>query len=259
MNSERTTWPLLGPDEPASFELVNAEGRSSAVLVCDHAANRIPQRLGSLGLTVAQLAEHISWDPGAAEVARLLSEQLDAPLVLSGYSRLVIDCNRPLGSAESIAEQSAGVLVPSNCGLSPQERESRIDALFRPYHDAIDRLLDGRSQRPSLLLSIHSFTPVLNEQPRPWHIGVCYGHDRRLAALMLGALSYSGEFSVGDNQPYSIETDVDYTIPVQGEARGIPSVMIEIRQDGIRTAEGVVTWATRLAEAYRQIEVEALQ
>jgi len=177
--------------------------------------------------------------------------------VLSGYSRLVIDCNRPLRSAESIAEQSGGVPVPGNLGLSFKERESRINALFLPYHGAIGRLLDGRTQRPSLLLSIHSFTPILNGRPRPWHIGVSHWRDRRLAALMLGALAHSGEFTVGDNEPYPIEADVDYTIPVHGDGRGLPSVMIEIRQDGIRTAAGATAWAARLAEAYRLIESEA--
>ncbi len=232
-----------------SVELINADGRSSAVLVCDHASNRVPQRLGTLGLDAVQLADHIGWDPGAADVARRLSSLLDAPLVLSGYSRLVIDCNRPLRNAESIAEQSGGVPVPGNRGLSSRERESRINALFRPYHGAIDRLLDGRTQRPSLLLSIHSFTPVLNGRPRPWHIGVSHGRDQRLAVLMIEVLAHSGEFTVGDNEPYPIEDDVDYTIPVHGEGRGLPSVMIEIRQDGIQTAVGAAAWAARLAEA----------
>ena len=254
-----TTLPLLGPDEPPGVELVNADGSSSAVLICDHASNRVPERLGTLGLDAVQLADHIGWDPGAADVARRLSTELDAPLVLGGYSRLVIDCNRPLRSAESIPEQSAGVTIPGNRGLSSEQRASRINALFRPYHGAIDRLLDGRSQRPSLLLSIHSFTPVLNGRPRPWQIGVSYGHNRDLAALMLGALTHIGDVTVGNNEPYPIEDDIDYTIPVHGEARGLPSVMIEIRQDGIRTAAAATAWAVRLAEAYRLIEAEALR
>jgi predicted N-formylglutamate amidohydrolase len=254
-----STVALLGPDEPPPVELVNAGGRSSAVLVCDHAANRVPRRLGMLGLDAVQLADHIGWDPGAGDVARQLSAHLDAPLVLSGYSRLVIDCNRPLRNTESIAEQSDSVPVPGNRGLSAEERERRVTALFWPYHDAIDRLLDGRIRRPSLLLSIHSFTPVLNGRPRPWHIGISHWRDRRLAALMLGILARSGEFTVGDNAPYPIDDDVDYTIPVHGEGRGLPSVMIEIRQDGIRTAAGATAWAARLADAYRMIEAEALR
>jgi predicted N-formylglutamate amidohydrolase len=261
MDSDRSalTVALLGTDEPSPVELINADGRSSAVLVCDHASNRVPRQLGMLGLDAVQLADHIGWDPGAADVARRLSTLLDAPLVLSGYSRLVIDCNRPLRNAELIAEQSDGVPVPGNRGLSPWERERRINGLFRPYHDAIDRLLDGRTGRPSLLLSIHSFTPVMNGRPRPWHIGVSHWRDRRLAALMLGVLARSGELNVGDNEPYPIDEDVDYTIPVHGEGRGLPSVMIEIRQDEIRTTAGAAAWAAQLAEAYRIIEPEALR
>jgi predicted N-formylglutamate amidohydrolase len=250
---------LLGADDPPAVEIVRSAARGSAVLVCDHASRRIPKRLGTLGLDAVQLADHIAWDPGAADVARRLSAHLDAPLVLSGYSRLVIDCNRPLRSRESIAEESAGVPVPGNRGLTPEEREIRTGALFRPYHDAIGRLLDGRTHRPTLLLSIHSFTPLLDGRPRPWHIGVSYGRDRRLAALLRGTLSQDRALMVGDNEPYPIEDDIDYTIPVHGEARGLPSVMIEIRQDELRTPAGAATWAARLAKAYRLIEVEALR
>ena len=257
-DSDLTPSPLLGPDEPPAFELVNAHGRGNAVLVCDHAANRVPHRLGNLGLDAVQLADHIGWDPGAAAVARHLSAQLDAPLVLSAYSRLVIDCNRPLRSAESIPQQSAGVVVPGNHGLSPAQQESRVHALFRPYHEAIEQVLDARLPRPSFLLSIHSFTPIWNGQPRPWHIGVSAWRDQRLAALLLDALNQAGDVIVGDNQPYPIEAEFDYTVPVHGEARGLPSVMLEIRQDGLRTAADVARWATRVAQAFRLIETRAL-
>lgn len=250
--------PLLDPDEPPAVETVNADGGGSAVLVCDHASNRVPRSLGTLGLDVDRLAEHIAWDPGAAEVARRLSAHLDAPLLLSAYSRLVIDCNRPLDSAQSIATQSAGVPVPGNGDLTPGDRAARIDACFSTYHDQIDRLLDRRAQRPTALLSIHSFTPVLNGQSRPWQIGVSYWRDGRFAALIRGALVRSGDLTVGDNEPYPIEEAFDYTVPVHGEGRGLPSVMIEIRQDEIRSAAAAAHWAARLADAYRRIEAEAL-
>jgi predicted N-formylglutamate amidohydrolase len=256
---DETTSTLLGPDEPPAFEVINAAGGGSAVLVCDHASNSVPKRLGTLGLDPARLREHIAWDPGAAEVARRLSKHLDAPLVLSGYSRLVVDCNRPPRHPESIAEQSAGVSVPGNRGLSPEQRELRLDTLFRPYHRAIGRLLDSRSGRANLLLSIHSFTPVLKRLARPWQIGVSCGRDRRLAALMRDALGRGGDLIIGDNEPYPIEDGIDYTIPVHGEGRGLPSAMIEIRQDGLRITEGAVIWAERLAQAYRLIEAEALR
>jgi predicted N-formylglutamate amidohydrolase len=250
---------LLGPDEPPAVEIVNAGGRSNAVLVCDHASHRVPERLGTLGLDPLVLAEHISWDRGAADVARRLSAHLDAPLVLSGYSRLVIDCNRPLCNAQSIAERSTGVFIPGNRALPPEDRVIRINALFRPYHDAIRRLLDSRSHRPTVLLSIHSFTPVLTGQRRPWHIGVSHWRDRRLAALLGWALGRTGDFAIGDNEPYPIEDDIDYTIPLHGESRGLPCAMIEIRQDGILTEAGAAVWAARLAAAYRLVEFEVLR
>jgi predicted N-formylglutamate amidohydrolase len=256
MNSEKAAneATLLGPDEPPPVETINLDGSGRAVLVCDHASNRIPERLGTLGLEPDLLADHIGWDPGAAGVARRLAVHLNSPLVLSGYSRLVIDCNRPLGHTESIAEKSAGVSIPGNLGLSPLERSIRIDALFRPYHDAIAGLLDRRSYRPTLLISIHSFTPVLNGQLRPWHIGISHWRNPRLAALLLGALRRTGDFTIGDNEPYPIDNDIDYTIPRHGEGRGLPSVMIEIRQDQLRTSAGATAWAGRLSAAYRHIE-----
>jgi len=250
--------PLLATDEPAAFELFNVEGKGNAVLVCDHAANRVPRHLHKLGLDDVRLADHIAWDPGAAAVARQLAAHLDAPLVLSAYSRLVIDCNRPLHSPQSIAEKSAGVTVPGNLALSQNARQARIDAVFRPYHDAIERLLDRRGGQPTLFISVHSFTPILDGEPRPWHIGISWYRDRRFARLLFDELARSGDLIVGDNQPYPIEEVFDYTIPEHGARRGLPSVMIEIRQDGIRTEASVQAWAARLARACQRIEAAAL-
>ena len=129
--------PLLASDEPPAREIFDALGRGNAVIVCDHASNCIPRRLNGLGLGPVELASHIAWDPGAAEVARRLAEHLVAPLVVSGYSRLVIDCNRPLASEESIAPASAGVVVPGNQSVGAADRALRCAALFRPYHRAI--------------------------------------------------------------------------------------------------------------------------
>ncbi len=250
---------LLEPDDPAVFELVNPHGSSNLVLVCDHASCRVPRKLGSLGLKQDQLADHIGWDPGAAEVARQLSDLLDAPLLLSGYSRLVIDCNRPPAASDSIAEESAGVSVPGNRNLTQLDCDQRREELFEPYHQAISRFLDKRADKKTLLLSVHSFTPVLMGQERPWPIGVCYGHDNRFALLMLAALAGNVDGEVGDNQPYAIEDDTDYTIPVHGEGRGLPNLMIEIRQDVIRTADGVSAWTKKLADAWLQVKEKALQ
>lgn len=251
--TDATLLPLLGSDEPPPFELLNADGQGDVVLVCDHASSRIPQRLGNLGLDTVQLASHIAWDPGAAAVARLLSEQLHAPLVMTGYSRLIIDCNRPLASAESIAEQSAGIAVPGNRDLTPAQRQQRIDALFAPYHAAIERLLESRAGRTRLLLSIHSFTPHWHGEPRPWAIGISGWHQRQLESKLIETLAMSGKYQVGDNQPYPIEDDIDYTLPVHSDAHRIPGIMVEIRQDGIATEAGVATWAQRIADVCRSI------
>lgn len=248
---------LLEPDEPPPFEVVNADGRAGVVLACDHASNRVPRRLGNLGLDAAALADHIAWDPGAAEVARRLAALLDAPLVQSAYSRLVVDCNRPLRHPGSIAEVSDGVAVPGNRGLSPEARGLRVAELFAPYHAAIDGVLDARNRRPTVLLAVHSFTPVLDGRTRPWPVGICHGRDPRLATLLRGALARDGDLTVGDNEPYPIEDAIDHTVPVHGEGRGLPAAMIELRQDGVRTPEAAAAWADRLADAWKQVEAEA--
>jgi predicted N-formylglutamate amidohydrolase len=179
--------------------------------------------------------------------------------VLSGYSRLAVDCNRPLDSPESITDQSAGVSIPGNRALTARDRAIRIDALFRPYHEAISQLLDRRAGQPTLLLSIHGFTPELAGQRRPWDIAISYGRDRRLAALMLEALKADGKLVVGDNEPYPVDDAIDYTIPVHGEGRGLPHALVEIRQDGIATPADAAAWAVRLAETYAQVELAALR
>lgn len=259
INASSSTEPLLAGDELPAFEVVNANGASNLVLVCDHASKRVPRCLQNLGLTAEQLDDHIGWDPGAAKVARILSKDLDAPLILSGYSRLVIDCNRPTQSPQSIPEQSAGVIVPANQNLTDAERARRINSLFTPYHNAINQLLDSRQNHPTIFLSIHSFTPVLNNQQRPWNIGISFWRDNRFAELLIAALKKSGDIAVGNNEPYAIEEAFDYAIPIHGEGRGLPSAMIEMRQDGIRTDAGVAEWAERIAQAYLQIEAEILK
>lgn len=237
--------------------MLNAGGRGTAVVVCDHASNAIPRSLGTLGLGPDDLVSHIAWDPGAAEVARRLAVILDAPLVLSGYSRLVVDCNRPLASGESMPTESGGVAVPGNRDLSAAARAARIGDVFEPYHRAIAEVLDLRTaaRRPSVLLSVHSFTPILRGDRRPWNIGVSGRGREGLTALLVDRLSATArELTVGHNQPYAIEDDSDYTIPVHGERRGLPNALIEIRQDGLTTPEDWSRWAELLATAYRQSE-----
>ncbi|MGV8836806.1 N-formylglutamate amidohydrolase, partial [Cellvibrio sp.] len=171
----------------------------------------------------------------------------------------VIDSNRPIKSDELIPDQSAGIVIPGNQNLSAYERADRIQNLFIPYHDAIEALLDARllsnPKHPTLFLSIHSFTPFLFNQQRPWHIGVSHKSDARFAKNLYRALVQQGDIIVGFNEPYPIEDAFDYSIPTHGEARGLPCAMIEIRQDGLTTETGIERWATRIARAYRAIDL----
>lgn len=251
--------PLLMPGELPAFEIVNAQGASQLILVCDHASNRVPVGLNMLGLTQEQLGEHIGWDPGAADVARILAHKLDAPLVLSNYSRLVIDCNRPLNSPELIPEQSAGIIIPGNKMLSLAQKSQRIHELFLPYHQTIEQVINTRQlrerkSRPHTLLSIHSFTANLNGNQRPWHIGIAARNDERFAKALQHSLMAHGDITVGFNQPYVIDDDFDYTLPKHAESRGLHNAMIEIRQDGLLLAEQLAHWADRIAQAYIQVE-----
>lgn len=248
--------PLLDPDEPPPFEVVNPEGTASLLLVCDHASNRLPRRLASLGLTTEQLQAHIAWDPGAAAVARGLAGRLDAPLILGGYSRLAIDLNRPLESPELIPAQSDGVPIPGNHELGPLERTARISSLFQPYHQAIAQWLDAHADANLRLIGLHSFTPSLAGQSRPWPVGLAHGRDPRLARQLRPVLAQRFELRVGDNEPYGVDDIHDFTLPTHGERRGIPHVMIELRQDGLQTRQQVEGWVERLAQVFSHIDDE---
>jgi predicted N-formylglutamate amidohydrolase len=235
--------------EPAAVTAVNEGGRSPVVLICEHASNHIPARYGALGLAPADLLRHIAWDIGAADLARRLSALLDAPLFLSGYSRLLIDCNRPPGSATSIPPKSEDTVIPGNQALSRDEIASREAEYFAPFQDRIARFLDARTEagRPSTILGVHSFTPVFLGRTRSWHAGVLYRNATGLGARLLTGLRSDPALTVGDNEPYRIALDEDYTVPVHGDARGLPAALIEVRQDLLGTAPDIEDWARRLA------------
>jgi predicted N-formylglutamate amidohydrolase len=240
---------LLGPGDPPPFETLNADGTSRALLVCDHASCAVPAALGTLGLSEAERTDHIGWDIGAAAVTRRLAALLDAPALLAGYSRLVIDCNRPEAAPDRVPEVSDGVPVPGNASLDKTAIDERIAALFTPYHAAIRDTLDRMIAAGTLpfLVAVHSFTPhIADGAPRPWEISICSDKDRRTVAPMLALLRADG-LTVGDNEPYAFGPLTDYTIPEHAEARGLPHVLFEIRNDQIRTPDAVEIWATRLA------------
>lgn len=236
---------LLGPTDPAPVEFARLEGQVRAILICDHASNTIPVALDGLGLEKGLLQDHIGWDIGAAALARRLSDRFVAPLVLSGYSRLVIDCNRQLDDPSSIAVASDGVTIPGNLEIEAAEADRRAQACFHPYHDAIERLIDRKMAegRDPVILSIHSFTPVFGGFERPWHIGVLWNQDGRLALPFMDALDQHDGVVVGDNQPYSARENFGYSIEAHGEKRGLPHLLIEVRQDLLQSEAGLDHWA----------------
>ncbi|MBR0693724.1 N-formylglutamate amidohydrolase [Bradyrhizobium lablabi] len=234
----------------------NAAGRSPFLLTSDHYGRLIPGSLGDLGLPDSELVRHIAWDIGIAGVAAQLADRLDAHLIAQRYSRLVIDCNRPPHVAGSIPLISEATTVPGNEGLSREDAEMRRTQIFDPYHRRIDEVIDQRLHQgmPTVLLSLHSFTPVYAGIARPWHIGTLYHRDRVLPPLLLRHLRRDDDLVVGDNEPYAVGDETDYTIPVHGEMRGLLNSGIEIRQDLISDQAGETTWANRLARILAEIE-----
>ena len=241
-----------GPDPVA---VVNAAGASPYVLICEHASAWMPPDYGGLGLQAADLARHIAWDIGAAAVARDLSWRLDAPLLLAGASRLLIDLNRPLGSATSIPAQSEATAIPGNIGLGHAERDRRAAAWFHPFHDRVTAVLDARLAKrlPTRIVTVHSFTPVFLGVARPWTAGVLYRRSQEFGAALVAALGGAAA-GVAHNQPYQIDSGSDYTVPVHGEARGLDAVLVELRQDLVGSGDGAADWAERLAAALAETE-----
>lgn len=248
MGQKLETNSLLARDEPPAYEITRGGGDSPYLVICDHASRRLPRALGNLGLCEADLATHIAWDIGILGVARLLAHSLKAFFIFQNYSRLVIDCNRPLSAPDSIAKRSAGVDIPGNQDLSSAQRDMRVSCVFQPYHDQIQAEIDRRERAglQTILVSMHSFTPVFMGAARPWHVGILYNREKRLALPLLQLLRSDASLVVGDNQPYAVSDSSDYSIVVYGERRGLPHVEIEIRQDLICDAGLQQGWAERL-------------
>jgi len=230
------------------FTLHREQGKSPVLLVCEHASQFIPPELNRLGLTETAVQEHIAWDIGALKLALALSAQLDAPLLAAEYSRLLIDLNRPLNAPDCIPEISEIYSIPGNQRLSVETRRYREAYLYLPFQQQLTQLIDKRraAGHKVRLVAVHSFTPIYLGNPRPWPIGILFGAAEHYAKRLIDGLSqYS--LNIGINQPYQITDDGDMTIPVHADAQGIDAVLLELRNDELRSEQAIHTWAKRLA------------
>jgi predicted N-formylglutamate amidohydrolase len=254
--------PLIGPEDPAPFALLQERGSAPALVVCDHASRAIPASLDRLGLPELATWQHVAWDIGAGELARGLSAALDAPAVLAGYSRLVVDCNRRPDNADAFREVSDGWEIPGNRMLGEFERRLRLACVFDPYHECVAAMLSGFRARQviPLLISVHTFTPELAGQRRPWHVGVLWDSDEASARRLLEGLRSIDDLVVGDNEPYSGKHPSDFTVHQHAGRAGLPHVCIEVRQDQFESAAGTERWVRILAPILRaMIEDPALR
>jgi predicted N-formylglutamate amidohydrolase len=232
----------------------NPDGACPLVISCDHASNDIPERFANLGLGPSDLVRHIAWDPGALGVARSISARLHAPLVAANRSRLIIDCNRDPGAADSIPLISETTEIPGNRAITAEERRRRVAEIYEPFHNALDSVLSTkRGKGPTSLISIHSFTPVYRGVERPWGIGVLFDADQRLSHPLIARLRDLPEIVIGVNEPYSPRDGVYHTLDRHGQSQGRPCAMIEIRNDLIATPEGERRWGEILANILAEI------
>lgn len=245
---------LIGAESAEAYEVVPGGAGTGLVVLCDHASNALPPEYASLGLAPDQFRRHIAYDIGAAGLSRAIAAALGCPLVLSRFSRLLIDPNRGHDDPTLVMRLSDGAIVPGNRYLDEAERTRRMDRFYWPYHRAIARVIDltCASGVTPAVLSIHSFTESWKAVPRPWHVGILWDEDPRLARPLLDAFYESGDLIVGDNQPYTGALVGD-TLWRHATSRGLPNAIIEIRQDLIRDEAGQIAWAARIVSILRRI------
>ena len=215
--------------------------------------------MNQLGVPDTTLETHVAWDIGSDKITRHLARRFNAPAVLAGYSRLIVDLNRPLHDRTAFIKVSDGIAIPGNLDLDDEQKTLRSQSFFKPYHDAISHKLDeyrSRGQVPALI-SIHTCTPVYDRAQRKWEIGVMWDKDPRIATPLIERLNSMDDICVGDNEPYSGQHPNDFTVDHHGEQTGLPCVGIEIRQDLVETQQGVARWGDILANALEGILAES--
>ena len=245
---------MIAGAEAESFQVIGGRADAGLMVLCDHAGNAFPEGYGRLGLEAGQLERHIAYDIGAAAITRRVAAEFEAPAVLTRYSRLLIDPNRGMDDPTLIMRLSDGAVVPGNRDLGQAEREKRTSLYYEPYHLAIEGVIEAclAAGVPPLVLSLHSFTESWKGVPRPWHVGILWDRDDRLARPVIEAFAADGQMIVGDNQPYkgSLEGDCLWQ---HATSRGLPNALIEYRQDLVRDAAGQVAWAERTIDVLDSI------
>jgi predicted N-formylglutamate amidohydrolase len=254
MSASRTIRPQIAAATAESFSILAGPADAGLIILCDHARNAFPPDCGTLGLPESQLHRHIAYDIGAEALTRHMASQLGVPALLTHYSRLLIDPNRGEDDPTLIMRLSDGAIVPGNRTLTADERERRLQRYYRPYHAAIAAVIDDCAAAGVMpaILSVHSFTESWKSVPRPWHAGILWDRDPRLAGPLLEALHAEGDIIVGDNQPYHGGLEGD-TMWQHGTQRGLAHALVEVRQDLIRDEAGQVAWGNRLVRVMRQL------
>jgi len=242
---------LLTVNDPEPVELVGAASNRPVVLVCEHAGTQVPEQLRQLGLRPQELALHIAFDIGAELLSRKMAQVLNCALVLQRYSRLVIDCNRPVNAPDSCIDIADGIVVPGNQHLTERQRAKRVTEIFDPFQHSISQLLDRKS--PKAVFSIHSFTPEMAGVRRPWNVSFLFREDRKTSEQLAELVrKQDGELVVGMNEPYAIDDASDWFVPVHGEQRGIRHSLIEVRNEQLLHQQGVDKFAGILARSIEQ-------
>jgi predicted N-formylglutamate amidohydrolase len=248
---------IAGDPVSAAVETIAGDPAGGLVILCDHASSALPPDYGDLGLPVGEFRRHIAYDIGAAALARRIAVALGAPAILSRFSRLLIDLNRGEDDPTLVMRLSDGAVVPRNAGVDAQEWQRRLTRYYFPYHVAVRRALDAAlaTGRAPSILSVHSFTPAWKSRPRPWHAGILWDRDPRLAIPLIEALRADGSLAVGDNEPYAGALKGD-TLYRHGSKRGLAHALIEVRQDLIGDDKGVAEWASRLVPILARLKDE---
>jgi predicted N-formylglutamate amidohydrolase len=247
---------LLDDGDPPAVTVLNPDGAGPGVIVCDHAGDAVPRALNALGLPPSAFEKHIAYDIGARGLAEIVSNRLDMPTALGGYSRLVIDLNRPEDDFTSVREIYDGSVIPGNRRLDAAALEDRAALIFRPYHDAVAELIERktRSVPHPAIVSMHTCTDFYLGERRPWHIGVLSNRDRRMADAVLARLAaHRPDLTLGDNKPYSGLDPYGYTIETHAIPAGRPNVLFEVRQDLVRDRDGQAAFGDLLAEVLAEV------